>query len=330
MPSCMRSQTTEAITAAGTEANVEPMASRLQETGGAAKSLAAVSGLEHIDTMARALQDAINELLAISDVHYYDINQGSSVVFIGWNDWQWVELPDEAAPLVGVARQALSRLEQFASRAAEAAPDRLNDLEKLHKQFSRVIEQPNGSYPGGAPASSIDEIREKINAAVADYGTTVRRLPNAHGKNERLLVADTSALLDRPDLQAWRLEGGSWTVVLLPQVHSELDERKRDPRTREAAQKVINQIEDFARRGDTVVGVPLAGRLKLREVPTSPDMSKTLPWLRPEVPDDAIIAGALELVWRDLTAQLAVAASDRNLRNKARLAGLGVVHPDHL
>jgi hypothetical protein len=93
---------------------------------------------------------------------------------------------------------------------------------------------------------------------------------------------------------------------------------------------VINQIEDFDRRGDTFSGVPLAGDIKVQEVPISPDMSSTLPWLRPEVPDDALIAGALELVWRDLTSRIAITASDRNLRNKARLAGLGVVHPRDL
>jgi hypothetical protein len=48
------------------------------------------------------------------------------------------------------------------------------------------------------------------------------------------------------------------------------------------------------------------------------------------VPDDTLIAGALELVWQDLTSRVAITASDRNLRNKARVAGLGVVHPRDL
>ena len=142
-----------------------------------------------------------------------------------------------------------------------------------------------------------------------------------------MLVADTSALLDRPDLQEWRLDGDAWTVVLLPQVLSELDERKRDDRTRAAAQKVINQIEDFDRRGDTFTGVRLAGKLTVREAPISPDMTRTLPWLRADVPDDSIVAGALELWWEDLASRVGITASDRNLRNKARLAGLGVVRP---
>lgn len=59
-------------------------------------------------------------------------------------------------------------------------------------------------------------------------------------------------------------------------------------------------------------------------------MNSTLSWLRFDVPDDAIIAGALELVWQDLTSRVAVTASDRNVRNKGRLAGLGTIRPGDL
>lgn len=176
----------------------------------------------------------------------------------------------------------------------------------------------------------MDQVREYVEAELIEYRRVVGLLPAAHGAGERLLIADTSALLDRPDLQNWKLDNDPWILVLLPQVHSELDDRKRDARTREAAEKVINQIEEFDRRGDTFRGVPLAGNIKVREIPVSPDMSQTLPWLRSDVADDAFIAGALELVWQDLTSRIAVTASDRNLRNKARLAGLGVIHPNDL
>jgi predicted ribonuclease YlaK len=58
-------------------------------------------------------------------------------------------------------------------------------------------------------------------------------------------------------------------------------------------------------------------------------MTKTLPWIRPDVPDDVIIAGALELTWQDLTARVAVVASDRNVRLKARRAGLSTLRPEN-
>jgi hypothetical protein len=288
------------------------------------------TGLDNFNNLLDQFDAALQGVLDLSGVKYDDINARSSMTFIGWNVHQWRPLPDEAAPKVGAARDALRKLREFGTRASHKAPDRGKELRKIEKSLERLVEQPNGSLPRGAPKSTIEQVREHVADKIAEYRQVVRRLPAAHGEGEQLLVADTSALLDRPDLQNWHLDVGRWTLILLPQVLSELDERKRDDRTRDAAQKVINQIEDFDRRGDTFAGVPLAGDATVREVPTSPDMSETLPWLRADVPDDAIIAGALELVWQDLTSHVAVTASDRNVRNKARLAGLGTIRPADL
>lgn len=287
------------------------------------------SGLDHFDSLLGKLSNALGDLLDLSGVHHNDINAGSSGMFVvGWNSSRWNPLPPEAAPKVGAAREALRELRDYAANAARHAPDRAEEFADLEAAFERLIEQPDTSK--GAPKSTIEKVREHADSAVEDYRSVVRQLPAAHGAGEKLLVADTSALLDRPSLQEWKLDGTPWTVVLVPQVLSELDERKRDPRTREAAQKVINQLDDFDRRGDLLAGVPLAGSFSVREVPTSPDMNRTLPWLRSDVPDDAIIAGALELVWQDLTSRVVVTASDRNVRNKARLAGLGTIRPGDL
>lgn len=287
------------------------------------------SGLDHFEGLLYKLSDALGELLDLSGVHYNDINRGSSGIFVmGWNSSRWDPLPPQAAPKVGAARKALRELHDHSTNAARHAPDRAEEFVDLEAAFERLVEQPDTSE--GSPKSSIEKVREYANAVIEKYRGAVRQLPAAHGAEEKLLVADTSALLDRPNLQEWRIDGTSWTVVLMPQVLSELDERKRDPRTREAAQKVINQLDDFDRRGDLFAGVPLAGNVRVREVPTSPDMSSTLSWLRADVPDDAIIAGALELVWQDLTSRVVVTASDRNVRNKARLAGLGTIRPGDL
>jgi hypothetical protein len=69
-----------------------------------------------------------------------------------------------------------------------------------------------------------------------------------------LLVADTSALLDRPDPHNWKLDGQAWTVVFTPQVLAELDERKRDPHTRAAAQKSFDSW-----RTSTAAVIPPSG-----------------------------------------------------------------------
>jgi PIN domain len=298
-----------------------------QASGGA--SVGAPSGLEIFERRIEAVCSALNELLDLSGVHYYDINQqNSGVVYVGWHPWRWEALPPEAAPKVGAARKALAQLTDFGARAARDAPDRSNELAGLEGQLRAIIEQPDSS--SGAPKGSIDGIRELVDDLAGEYRDVVRHLPAAHGPEERVLVPDTSALIDRPDLQDWKVDGGPWTIVLVPQVLSELDDLKREARTREAAQKVINQIDEMDRRGDLFEGVPLARKLKLKEIAISPDMTDTLSWLRPDVPDDSIIASALELSWENLARRVAMTASDRNVRNKARLAGLGEIHPRDL
>lgn len=288
-----------------------------------------VSGLEILERRATDARTALDELLDHSSIHYHDVNAGvTSMVFLGWNKWQWTALPDEAQPAVKRARETTERLRDFARAAVRvAASDRADQLDDTEKLLRNAIEQPNGSYPKGAPADSIDAIKRRVAAGIDGYLRVLRSLPTAQGDGERLLVADTSALLDRPDLQNWQPDDERWTLVALPQVLSELDERKRDPRTRDAALKVSRQI-DLDRRGDTFSGVPLAGQLRYREVVGTADMTSTLPWLRADVPDDVIVAGALELTWDDLSARVAVIASDRNVRNKARFAGLSALRTD--
>jgi hypothetical protein len=289
----------------------------------------APTGLEIFDLRVEALSRAISELLDYSGVHYYDINrEDSDLFYVAWNCWRWDELPPEAAPRVGRARKALGELADLGTRAAREAPDRARELEDLAADLGVTIEQPDTQI--GAPKKSIDQIRLHVDELGQKYRAVVGNLPAAHGAEERLLVPDTSALLDRPDLQDWKLDGDAWTVVLVPQVLSELDDRKRDSRTRDAAQKVINQIDELDRRGDLFEGVRLSGRLDVREIPVSPNLDDTLSWLRRDVPDDAIIASVLELSWENLARRIAVTASDRNVRNKARMAGLGTIHPRDL
>jgi PIN domain len=294
-------------------------------------TITVANGLDILDRLAGDTRAAVEALLEISALRYDDINAQGGAFFVGWNVWQWQPLPDEAQPLVGAARRAHDELFSFAEIVFRAgAPDRAETVTELSQWLLRLIEQPNGTLPNGAPGSSIEQIIEGVGPALDAFLVDVARLPTAHGADERLLVADTSALLDRPDLQNWTLDGGAWTMVLVPQVVSELDDRKRDLRTADAAQKVIRQIDEFDRRGDTFSGVPLAGKLRLREVPRSPDMAATLPWLRADTPDDLIVAAALELVTRDLRGRVAVIASDRNVRNKARLAGLTTIATSQL
>lgn len=271
------------------------------------------------------LYDLADEL----EVSLFGILDASTVKFetfemaIGWNDWRWGPMDDAGQPHAKAARATFAKWRALTTHAVRiGAPERESALTREEGIIERVIEQTNDWYGIGAYEGGLDEVRRRVSAALDAQKQLLAGLPTAHGDGGRLVVAETSALLDRPDLQEWTFDGARCTVVVLPQVLSELDDRKRDPRTKDAAAKVIRQMTEFGRRGDTLVGVPLSGRVEYREVATSPDMNATLPWLRADVPDDHIIAGALDLACEDLTACVMVLASDRNLHNKARTAGL--------
>ena len=120
------------------------------------------SGLEHSDDLLTKLDHAIQRVLDVSGIRYDDPNHPSSpVVVVGWNNWQWTQLPDDAAPLVGAARDALRRVREFASNAARHAPDRAAELRRLETRLERLIDQPNGTLPCGAPESTIEAVRRR-------------------------------------------------------------------------------------------------------------------------------------------------------------------------
>lgn len=144
-----------------------------------------------------------------------------------------------------------------------------------------------------------------------------------------LLVPDTNALYANPALEQWDT-GQRATLVLLPQVVHELDRHKThhpSEEVRRKASSMINRFEEFARRGDTFDGVPLAGVLGFREVSLEPDPGEAPAWLRLEVDDDRLLAAALELQWRNPTSGVVLITRDRNLRNKARQARLATDVP---
>jgi predicted ribonuclease YlaK len=118
--------------------------------------------------------------------------------------------------------------------------------------------------------------------------------------------------------------------VLVPQVLRELDALKMRRDIGPKAESVIRRIKEYARRGDSFVGVPIAGAMQMREVAIDPVMSDTLPWLQAGHADDQLLASVLELRCEDLNAVVALATRDRNLQNKARLARCPYLDEDQL
>ncbi len=283
---------------------------------------------EALDQLAEDQVAAFDELLDHCNLQYDDANADSGgVVLVGWNPTRWSELPAEAQRYVGQAKQAYNRFAELGSRAVEAsASDRSKSFERAGNVLERVIAQ-DGSF-SGAPADSIDGIREVVRRAVAKQLEVIEHLPSSHGDGGQFLVPDTNALLAKPDLELWSPPAGQWTVVLVPQVVRELDALKQREHLREKATGVIRRVKEYARRSDTFSGVPIADRLTLQEVAIDPEMDKAPSWLRSEQPDDQLLASVLELAWADLQARVVLATRDRNLQNKARFARVSYLDVD--
>jgi predicted ribonuclease YlaK len=107
----------------------------------------------------------------------------------------------------------------------------------------------------------------------------------------------------------------------VPQVLRELDGIKMRPHDLgKKADGVIRRIKEYARRGDSFVGVPINASLTMGEVASDPDMTGTLSWLQAGHGDDELLASVLDLRCLDLKTVVSLATRDRNLQNKARLA----------
>lgn len=242
--------------------------------------------------------------------------------FVGWGKHRWTPLAPGAQRPLADARRAVDDLDQALRAATEvAAPDRVNRVTELLGVMRRVAEQSDDT--AGAGFRDLETARQELTVAVTRLGEFVDMLPSAHGSGGRLLVPDTNAVIWQPDLTAWEI--GTATIVMLPTVIVELDELKmRDGPVGAKADKAIRQLNEMERRGDTFVGVKLAGKGRLRELPIDPPLPVRPPWLTTENADDRILAGALGIALDDLAAHVVLVTRDRNMRNKARLAGLSV------
>jgi hypothetical protein len=274
--------------------------------------------IELLEEQLAAVQAILDQLLEHLQIQYHDINAGGGVLFLGWNPDRWAEPKDGAQRYVGKARRAWETLRELSAQAVRtSAPERAQALEEADELLRRIIEQDD-RY--GAPGSTIEEVRTRVESSLHELFELLKGLPSAHEDGGKLLVPDTNALLFKPDLTRWQPPGRDWTIVLVPQVLRELDSLKLRKDVGDKAASIIRRVKDLGRRGDTFDGVPIVGSLRLREVAIDADMTDTLPWLRAGHGDDELLASVLELRCRDLNAVVALATRDRNLQNKARLA----------
>jgi hypothetical protein len=232
--------------------------------------------LGELFVLCQDVGEAVGRLLDHTTVSYHDINAGYSSVFVlGDNPHRWGELDGKGQHALGQARALADTWGEHVARAiAVGAPERLDSFEEQQNTVDQVLRRNATTWwTQGAPARSIPEIRESVERTLAETRSLLGKLPTANGPGGRLFVPDTNALIYEPAIEKWQLPPGRSTLVFVPQVIRELDEKKMNHRIGDKASAVINRLKEYGRRGDTFQGVRVVGDVWAREVAQDADVA---------------------------------------------------------
>lgn len=242
----------------------------------------------------------------------------------------WNPLPPEGKALQARLIPKYDRFAALTRTLSRGLPEEAQRIVNLHLLIARDAVAQTGSASWDNTADVIKGVRDaldRILAALGDYA-------GAAG-NDVLLLPDTNALLGRPDIEQWRLDGvNHFTLVLTPVVLSELDTHKvnhRNEDVRRKSAKIIRKLKEYRRRGSLLDGVSVvAGAITLRSVAAEPNADHSLPWLDFDCADDRFLASSLEMIRENLAAPVFVVTADINMQNKAAFAGIPCLDLDDL
>lgn len=116
----------------------------------------------------------------------------------------------------------------------------------------------------------------------------------------------------------------------MPSVISELDRHKDDRRNEvraRDAQGIVRRLKGLRDKGSPIQGVPVTKSVHAYFEYREPRMSESLEWLDADVPDDRLVASALEIQTANPSAAVVILTPDLNLANKVEAAGLLSVDP---
>jgi predicted RNA-binding protein with PIN domain len=243
-------------------------------------------------------------------------------------DHYWEEMSPEGKKIQQDLIPRLQRLSELLSVLIEDLPDgaekEINDtLDKI----SEAVRQEGKSFwqtPEEA-TEAIEEAADKIISTLNEYYDSAQE--------EVLIIPDTNALYDNPDIENWAFNDiSTFTLVLTPSILSELDDHKTHHPTqsvREKAQKLINKMKEYRRRRssphETVKIV--SEHIFYKTISVEPDMESSLSWLDPDVNDDRFLASALEIIKNDPGKSVFLVTADINLQEKIETAGLPYLEP---
>ena len=285
----------------------------------------------------RNLQSRFVAILQASQLEGY-LKKPNPFAYFGTNPpkgteikYRWAKLPAE---LEREQNQVLKDFEEwhsdFCRLFQNATKDEEMQLKKLYLDMDSWIKY---RIVSGIPRSA-DE-------AVALFGGTCDQfskfLDNIEptGNSDTILVVDTSAIIDCPDISRMisTLDTIGATLIIPSTTISELDSLKtgkRDESFRKRLTAAIRTLNEMITKGNVLDGIPLPNGSILKMLAAEPDFSNLPKWLDPSINDDRILAAAIELQRKHPLSSVAVLANDINMQNKARLAGIPTMRVPHL
>lgn len=289
-----------------------------------------LSARSRLDILGQLREEAKSALRVLLEVSVVEERFAPGSMVITPYPWKWKQLVAGDRPLQGAARAAGERWLEVAGATLDVAgPEHRGKFERLAGTIRRICIR--GADDNGPVSETIAGNLDAVEQDIDEQFALIQELPGTHESPCRILVPDTNALLQDPEIEQWEVGDDSCEIVIVSQVQAELDFHKNsDRKTSKKAEKLIRKFKEYGRRGDTLVGVPLSGKRRLREVPLNPDMSLAPSWLDASEADDRILAAALEIASKSLSSTVVLVTRDRGLQNKARAAEFPAVDVDDL
>jgi hypothetical protein len=279
--------------------------------------------LAELDHLHRAYVD----VLADSTIVNVDPNRGGGgIIFVGYAEWEWGEsdnsLESRRMALIQTVGDWEPRFRLLFPNPTPVVSERLDDdLSCLKRWLVR-----DGTGPHDIP-STIAQAQDQLGMTVSDLKGLAELLPPDDFPVR--LVVDTNALIDNPDLAAYRgTLGDRYVVHLLPVVLREIDDQKRAGRNemvRQGAQAAERRLKGIRNNGDVRQGVRVAGDVIARFEHIEPVAENLPSWLDLTVPDDRLVASTLLLQSAHPGSALYVGTGDINLQTKLAAVGLPFV-----
>jgi rRNA-processing protein FCF1 len=313
----------DAILAAAKVADVTPSTTTRERPANPPPEL--FSARPRLNVLGQLRDEAKSALRSLLEVSVVEDRFSSDSMVISAHPWKWKPLDPDNRPLQGIARDAVARwLDAAQGTLNVSGPEHRNEFDRLAETLRRMyIRSADEDGPVSETAAGN---REAADQAVDDQFALIEQLPGAHESTRLILVPDTNALLQDPEIEQWAVGDDGCEFVIVSQVQAELDTHKSGERkVADKAAKLIRKFKEYSRRGDTLVGVPLVGKRQFREIPLSPNMSLAPDWLDASGADDRILAAALEIASRSPGSTVVLVTRDRGLQNKARSAGLPAI-----